>query len=672
MFEFIQNHKGKIEFKAVILGLAVVLVLMAAGTFLRQQEENIEVVEIAENIERAEAADELLDVRIPMEYSEPLVIASFNKLLSIQPVNARSSEMIKEEEGVIRYIEVYESTDIEQIRYPSKLKESLILKTPNHPERFEYRVNMDDFLWEVNDQGDILFKQKEYEERFEIEEVRKGYVRARMNTDYTDGHPILFRIPAPFLIDAAGDKSSKDYVKVEFQDDKLILIPDKEWLMSHEYPIVLDPTVEVIAREEEVVEFGSVGLNEFRPEVKLNKWGDEAYVSLEYETIQEGEFKLEEDKIKWQSKSSVDVEMYKREPQDRIVRDEVGSESTFKINQQGGIEFDLILKEKPASNIFNYKLRSKGLNFYYQPALHPEHPTWATSTRGDIIATRRMSEEAVGSYAVYHKNKKQGKYRTGKAFHIYRPKIYDASGDWIWGELKINQDNTKLSIRVDQDWLENASYPVRVDPNLGYDTAGGSSMNTLTGYSYQNGDAYTTDASGGIIGDAYIYAGGTTGNAKMAIYDGNNWNSELIVDSTSDAISITSTAGWRSAGGATGSLSALTNYYPAFVVDSDSIDVYYDSGNNWNYNSATYATFPFDTWQQMGSWSAEEFSFYFEYAVAPTAVINKVKLKSGTIKVKGGIMKINKIDEAKFGYVDMAGLARFSRPESWLRWAKMN
>ncbi len=64
---------------------------------------------------------------------------------------------------------------------------------------------------------------------------------------------------------------------------------------------------------------------------------------------------------------------------------------------------------------------------------------------------------------------------TGKAFHIYRPLVIDANNDTIWGELNI--ENSVMSVSVNQDWLNNAVYPVRVDPGFGFAGIGGTSGN---------------------------------------------------------------------------------------------------------------------------------------------------------------------------------------------------
>jgi hypothetical protein len=87
-------------------------------------------------------------------------------------------------------------------------------------------------------------------------------------------------------------------------------------------------------------------------------------------------------------------------------------------------------------------------------------------------------EDCEGSYAVYASENKpnyiDGKeYRVGKVGHIYRPKIIDSAGIWVWGELNIDESNGMLSVTIPQSFLDNATYPVKHAAGLtfGYTTA---------------------------------------------------------------------------------------------------------------------------------------------------------------------------------------------------------
>ncbi|MCK5492111.1 MAG: hypothetical protein KAJ14_03265, partial [Candidatus Omnitrophica bacterium] len=203
--------------------------------------------------------------------------------------------------------------------------------------------------------------------------------------------------------------------------------------------------------EAEIGDFSTV---DFKPHAKMKRWGEECYLSIEYpETDISKENKsvgLKGKKIEWDS-SELGAHFYKKHSEKVYKENSQGQQQEFTINENGGLEFELILKEIPTVNIFSFSIQSKGLMFYYQPEL----------TQEEIDQGAVRPDEIVGSYAVYHESKKNNQYKTGKAFHVYRPKIIDANEDWIWGELEVvtsyksqatSQEGT-LTITVDKDWL---------------------------------------------------------------------------------------------------------------------------------------------------------------------------------------------------------------------------
>lgn len=136
-------------------------------------------------------------------------------------------------------------------------------------------------------------------------------------------------------------------------------------------------------------------------------------------------------------------------------------------------EIDIILDAAPTSNIFIYDIQTTGLNFYYQPEL----------TQAEIDSGSSRPENVVGSYAVYHstnrnnhnyQNNIQKNYMTGKFCHIYRPQATDASGSSVWCDLDIDTDAGTMKVTVPQTFLDSAIYPVRIDPEFGTSTIGGS------------------------------------------------------------------------------------------------------------------------------------------------------------------------------------------------------
>ncbi|MFH0763082.1 MAG: Ig-like domain-containing protein, partial [Candidatus Omnitrophota bacterium] len=217
------------------------------------------------------------------------------------------------------------------------------------------------------------------------------------------------------------------------------------------------------------VEVGDFTSAEFKPQVKLNRWGNEAYMQVGVpETnipAQEKSVGLQGDRVSWKS-SKIGADFYKKDQRAVKVRDNKNKEHTFVLSQDGGFEFEVVLYEKPLSNVISLPIEAKGLKFYYQGPLTDEE-----KAQGIV-----RPDEIAGSYAVYHESKKDGQYATGKAFHIYRPKIIDINGDWVWGELNIDTKSQVLKITIDSGWLDKAAYPVTIDPEFGYTSIGSSAI----------------------------------------------------------------------------------------------------------------------------------------------------------------------------------------------------
>lgn len=122
-------------------------------------------------------------------------------------------------------------------------------------------------------------------------------------------------------------------------------------------------------------------------------------------------------------------------------------------------EYDVILLKEPETNVIEIDLQfPDGLEFYRQPSFE------------EITKSRYYcAPEVIDSYAVYWKNR-NGKYKTGKFCHIYRPLVYDARGRKVWGRLILT--GRLMTITIPEDWLSEASYPVVVDPVIGTQTRG--------------------------------------------------------------------------------------------------------------------------------------------------------------------------------------------------------
>jgi len=274
------------------------------------------------------------------------------------------------------------------------------------------------------------------------------------------------------------------------------------------------------------VEVGDIKQSEFYPQVKLKRWDNEVNFSarLVDDDNSEALISSSDDKITWE-KNNTNIKFY-----------ELSSTEDL---PDGGYEFEIILKEKPKTNVITFTLQTKGLEFFYQPELTEEEKK--TATRSDNV---------VGSYAVYYKdcpnNITGGKeYKSGKAFHIYRPKVQDANGAWVWGELNINLETNLMTVTIPQNFLDDAVYPVRhaAGATFGYTSQGAS---TGTHYDRILSTWWTLSSDGGLVDSMSCYgnASATTQRVwKMALYTGTSSPYTLL--GSTDEGTFSTTLSWQ-------------------------------------------------------------------------------------------------------------------------------
>ena len=263
------------------------------------------------------------------------------------------------------------------------------------------------------------------------------------------------------------------------------------------------------------VEIGdSKDSSEFFPQAKIMRWDNEVNFSIRYkedETISEKVVDTVDDKFVWE-KDDKAVYIYDK----------------TEVGEDGGLEFEVVFNKKPQNNVVEFTIETKGLDFLYQPEISDEEAQRlvdALADKEEITleeAKRRIRpENVVGSYAVYHKEKAGNytdkEYKTGKFCHIYRPKLIDADGKEIWGEIHIDTEEKQLAITVDPTFLETAKYPVIVDPTLGYTSEGGSDANLIN--TNENRMSRYTMPSGASVskGTAFWHSDGSTSSYLKAV-----------------------------------------------------------------------------------------------------------------------------------------------------------
>lgn len=282
----------------------------------------------------------------------------------------------------------------------------------------------------------------------------------------------------------------------------------------------------------------------------------------------------------------------------------------------GGFKIDVLLNEKPDTNRFCYTVEGAGnYDFFYQPALTPE----------EIAEGAERPDDIVGSYAVYHKTLKNHRiggenYATGKVMHIPRPQVWSMSDvdTKVWAELSYAEPN--LCVTVPQDFLDKATYPVRVDPTFGYTSIGATGQfvvatNAVRG-SYLNPSASTD----GQVDSVSVYGSHDVADKhiKGMMLD---TSMNLLTNGVSDAFVVSTIDEWQVATYTT--KPTVTNgvsYYPAFVSEfSDGTNFFrfsYDSSSGTN--SFQDSTNSYAAPQNIGTPtnSSNKYSIYATYTVS--------------------------------------------------------
>lgn len=246
-------------------------------------------------------------------------------------------------------------------------------------------------------------------------------------------------------------------------------------------------TVDYSPRDRVEIEVGDSKQDDFMPQVKFKRWGNEVNCSFRLKTEAKGVHTREGEKIKTSNAAFYAIE--------------------------GGFEFEVVLDSPPKSNVVEFTIEDKGVVYLYQGELSESEKRRGFS----------RPENVIGSYAVYSNAPKTNydgskEYGVGKVGHIYRPEIVDANGARVWGDMKI--ENKVLSITIPQDFLNMAAYPVIVDPTFGYLIAG-ASKTTVSNPSFESrlGNYYAAPESGTFsYASAYMeLTSGTSFRAKFFI-----------------------------------------------------------------------------------------------------------------------------------------------------------
>jgi RHS repeat-associated protein len=378
-----------------------------------------------------------------------------------------------------------------------------------------------------------------------------------------------------------------------------------------------------------------------RPQVRLRKWNGEVDLGIGYNVSAPASLTDGSSRVEWAGTNET-VRAYPLAPTEDM--------------EAGGFEIDLVLNDVPTTNIFDFSIDgTSDLNFFKQRAL----------TEQEIADGAIRPENVVGSYAVYHKTKRdhvegETNYGTGKVFHIYRPKVTDATGENDWGELSYDEKSGTLSVTVPQDFLDKATYPVIVDPTFGYGSIGASSANTGNAA----GSLFTLSEAGTVT-QISVYTKAASGSVDIgaALYADSSGAPDALLTSHSSAESQGTTPSWVDV--AVTSYAAGADDYWIWGWGSASHTIYWDDGSTNQYNIQGMSWPDWDDPMTPGTYFDRVLSLYATYSTAApsTGVIQNMDY---TYDAVGNITNITDNSatgagkDVVFGYDDLYRLTSAS------------
>lgn len=326
------------------------------------------------------------------------------------------------------------------------------------------------------------------------------------------------------------------------------------------------------------IEIGNTKEAEFKPELTISKWNKETEFTIGFNNtvdLSEPNIITEKEKIKL-IKNNYELWFYKKTE---------------------GYEFELVLKSNPGTNELSFPIQTKNLVFEFQPPLNEEesqpidkldcNATQCVNEKKEVVIER--PKNIVGSYAVYHSSKANNEFKTGKAFHIYRPIACDSLGLCVYADLNIQEN--QLTISLPSIFLLLAVYPVSIDPEFGYLTCGATGITVTGGLAYaalnnsltaSTGDTLTkisacqyelTPENSHSFGGVYDDSGGVPNNRVSGaerLPETGNTGLLPTHDVNSGTLSV--------------ALSNGVTYYPASGDSNSDTRLMYDSGSGTNYS----------------------------------------------------------------------------------------
>src|SRR3972149_9140860 len=107
------------------------------------------------------------------------------------------------------------------------------------------------------------------------------------------------------------------------------------------------------------LEIGDQKQQDFLPQAKLKRWDNEVNFSARLKDSRpiQGQVTVENDVIKW-NRAGREARFYEKPASQEY--------------PEGALEIEVLLTQKPTSNVLEYTIETKGLEFFYQGPLTPQ------------------------------------------------------------------------------------------------------------------------------------------------------------------------------------------------------------------------------------------------------------------------------------------------------------
>lgn len=344
------------------------------------------------------------------------------------------------------------------------------------------------------------------------------------------------------------------------------------------------------------------------------------------------------DEVAWVNINRPSVSVTNEKPTHiaNISRLRVGNETdVFTKLQDGSLRWDVEFAAHPGVYDWEWKIKcSRNVEFHYQPEL----------TAQEISDGCLRPEEIVGSYAIYLQSGLRGyckrsngtsvNYRTGKLGHITRPLFIDGDGNKAWGTMHIDTSSYPYVMRVSVEsaWLDNAAFPVLLDPTIGNTTVGASTAALNSSYMWGDGDFVA--ASGGDVESISVYNPSSSKLMTVGLYD------ELpsaLVASTSEELHPGGGA-WHTMLLSSSATIATGQGYWLIVSGPSGTSMSYDTvagaGGNTNNHPYVAGVMPDPITMDSTSYN-REISIYATYSESGGVVVSAAPASSSTFSVSG-------------------------------------